>query len=252
MKISAAIIAKDEEKMIEECLKSLAWTDEVLVIDTGSTDRTVGIAKKNKARVVKYLQGKNFSDWRNKGLAEANGEWIFYIDADERVPESLVKEIEKTINNSKYGAYAIPRRNFMFGKEVRHIAVPPDYVKRLFRKSDLAGWEGALHEEPKFKGELGHLKEALYHYKHETFSEMVEKTNKWSEAEAELMFKAGHPPMNIPRFLSAMGREAWQRFVVHKAFLDGKIGIIYAIYQVFSRFVSYAKLWEMQLKANKL
>lgn len=251
MEISAVIIAKNEEKMLPGCLKTLKWASEILLVDTGSTDKTASIARKHGARVVKYTKGKDFSDWRNKGLAEARGEWILYVDADERVPSKLRSEIENIVRHPELSrgisAYAIPRRNFMFGREVRHIAVPPDYVKRLFKKKDLKGWEGALHEEPRFRLGMGHLKEALHHYKHETFSEMVEKTNKWSEIEAILMFKAGHPPMNIPRFVSAMGREAWQRFVVHKAFLDGKIGIIYAIYQVFSRFLSYAKLWEMQI-----
>jgi hypothetical protein len=80
---------------------------------------------------------------------------------------------------------------------------------------------------------------------------MVEKTNNWSEVEAKLMFRANHPRMNIPRFLSAMAREFWKRIVIGRAFFDGKIGIIFALYQVFSRFTSYAKLWEMQLKDKK-
>lgn len=249
MKISIVIITKDEEKMIGDCLHTLVWSDEIIVIDTGSKDNTNKIAKKYNAKIVEYKSGKNFSDWRNKGIKEAKGAWILYIDADERIPVSLKDEILKVINNeSSLNAYAIPRRNFMFGQEMKHIAVPPDYQKRLFRKKYLKNWIGEVHEEPVFDGNLGYLKNAMIHEKHESFSEMVEKTNKWSNIEAALMYKANHPPMNIPRFLSAMGREFWQRMVVHKAFLDGKIGIMYAFYQVFSRFTSYAKLWEMQLK----
>lgn len=250
--ISALIIAKNEEKMLPECLESLKWADEVLLIDTGSKDKTVEIARKAGARVVKYLSGKNYSQWREYGKKHAKHEWVLYIDADERVPKKLAEEIKQVISSSDHeNAYAIPRRNFMFGQEMKHIGIPPDYQKRLFKKSQLIKWKGEVHEEPVFKGDLGHLKEAIIHQKHETISEMVEKTNKWSEIEGRLMYEANHPPMTIPRFLSAMFREFWQRMIVHKAFLDGKIGIIYAFYQVFSRFTSYAKLWELQIKEEK-
>lgn len=251
MSISAIVITKDEERMLGQCLSSLRWAHEVLVIDTGSKDKTIEIAKKKGARVVNYHNGRNFSQWRNKGLEEAKGEWVFYVDADERVEDGLADEIKDVTGKGLFGAYAIPRRNFMFGKEMKHIGVPPDYVKRLFKKDALAGWKGELHEEPRFRGQLGYLENALVHIKHESFTEMVEKTNKWSQIEAKLMFDAGHPPMNIPRFITAMGREFWQRMVVHRAFLDGSLGVVYALYQVFSRFVSYAKLWEMQLKARE-
>jgi glycosyltransferase involved in cell wall biosynthesis len=248
MKISAVIIAKDEEKMLPECLKTVTWADEVVVIDTGSIDKTSEIARKSGARVVDYKGGKNFSDWRNKGLKESNGHWILYVDADERIPSSLKIEIEKVIQNQdSHGAYAIPRRNIVLGQELKHGGFWPDYQKRLFKKGSLKGWNGEVHEEPGYVGELGHLNEPMVHQKHESIAEMVEKTNGWSEVEASLMYKANHPKMNIPRFMSAMAREAWKRLIVHKAFLDGKIGIVFALYQVFSRFVSYAKLWEMQI-----
>jgi hypothetical protein len=123
----------------------------------------------------------------------------------------------------------------------------PDYVKRLYLKKFLKGWRGDLHEEPEIKGELGHLKNPLVHIKHNKLEEMVEKTNKWSAVEARLMYEANHPQMNVARFCSAMFREFWLRAVRHKAFLDGGEGVIYAVYQVFSRFISYAKLWEMQI-----
>lgn len=241
--------------MITDCLKSLQFVDEIIVIDTGSTDKTNTIARHYKARVIEFKTGNNFSDWRNKGLKEAKGEWIFYIDADERVTPELKNEILNTIkneNNLSDSAFAIPRRNIILGKELRYGGWYPDYVKRLYKKSSLKKWIGDLHEEPVFEGSMGHFNSALIHQKHETITEMVEKTNRWSEIEGKLMFDAGHPPMNIPRFLTAMWREFWQRMVLKRAFLDGSVGIIFAMYQVFSRFTSYAKLWELQVKAKKL
>lgn len=248
--ISVIIITKNEEKNIGGCLESVKWTDEIIVVDSGSKDKTVDIAKKHGAKVVKHTGG-GFSDWRNKGAREAKSEWLLYIDADERVTPGLRTEIESKLKDPRHSAYAIPRRNFILGKELKHGGQWPGYVKRLFKKSEFKGWTGELHEEPQFEGDLGHLKNSLIHQKHDNLSDMVAKTNKWSEIEAKLMYKAKHPPMNVPRFITAMFREFWLRMVRQMAFLDGPIGIIYALYQVFSRFVSYAKLWEMQLKRHR-
>lgn len=251
MTVTGVIIAKNEEKMIGEALRSISWVDDLLVIDSGSEDKTILVSKKAGAR-VETSNGKNFSEWRNKALKEAKGDWILYIDADERVTNELKEEIIKAINSPKCTAYAIPRKNIILAQEFRFGGQRPDYVKRLYKKESLKKWEGDLHEEPIFEGEMGHLKNSLTHIKHEDFSEMIDKTNLWSEVEAKLMFDNHHPPMTISRFLSAIFREFWKRMILQLAFLDGPKGIMYAMYQVFSRFVSYTKLWELQLKAGKM
>jgi glycosyltransferase involved in cell wall biosynthesis len=257
-KISAIIIAKDEEDKMVDCLKSISWCDEIILVDTGSTDKTVVLAKKAKARIYEY-QGGSYSDWRNEGLKHTKGKWVFYIDADERVTDELRNEISKLISNFQRRsrrsfpisnnipiAYAIPRRNVILGREMRHGGWWPDYVKRLFYKDKLKKWVGDLHEEPVFDGVMGHLEKALIHIKENKLSDMVEKTNKWSEIEARLMFDSNHPKMSLIRFLSAILREFWYRIIKKKAYLDGTEGMIFGIYQVYSRFISYAKLWEMQ------
>ncbi len=252
MKISAVIIAKNEEVMLSDCLATLKWADEIVLIDNGSTDNTAKIARSAGARVINFPKGKNYSDLRKKGASEAKFEWILYVDADERIPENLAREVVSIVKSeSALNAYAIPRRNFVLGKELKHGGFWPDYQKRFFRKKGLSGWSGKVHEEPIFKGELGLLVNPMLHIKHEDLSQMVEKTNNWSEIEGRLMLEANHPPMNVLRFLSAMAREFWLRMIAKKAFLDGKIGVIFALYQVFSKFVSYAKLWEMQLTQNE-
>lgn len=248
MKISAIIITKNEEKIITDCLISVSFADEIVVVDTGNTDKTNSIAIKHKARIVKYSQNGSFANWRNKGAKEAKGDWILYVDADERITGELKDEILNRIPDEKFVAYAIPRRNFIFGKEFKHSGQYPDYQKRLFKKDKFVKWTGDVHEEPNFKGELGHLENPMLHYKNMTISQMVEKTNNWSEIEAKLMYEAHHPKMNVARFLSAMVREFWKRMILEMAFLDGPKGIIYAIYQVFSKFTSYAKLYELQIK----
>jgi len=249
--ISAIVITKNEEEKIDECLESLSWVDEILVIDTGSDDKTIEIATKKKAIVVSYSKG-GFSDWRNEGAKEARGDWILYVDADERVTPLLRKEILRTIKNSAdIALYAIPRRNIILGKEMKHGGWWPDYVKRLMKKEAFVKWEGDLHENPIVKGKLGHLKNPFVHIKHAKLSEMVEKTNKWSEIEAKLLFKSGHPKMAGWRFFRIMATELWYRLIRLKGFLDGTEGVVYAIYQMWSKFVTYGKLWEMQLEKKK-
>jgi hypothetical protein len=249
--ISAIVITKNEEEKIGDCLESLSWADEILVIDTGSDDKTIEIATKKKAIVVSYSKG-GFSDWRNQGAKEAKNDWLLYVDADERVTPLLRKEILRTIKNSAdIALYAIPRRNIILGKEMKHGGWWPDYVKRLMRKDALDKWEGDLHENPVVKGDLGHLKNPLVHIKHAKLSEMVEKTNKWSEIEAKLLLKSGHPKMAGWRFFRIMVTELWYRLIKLKGYRDGTEGVVYAIYQMWSKFVTYGKLWEMQLEKKK-
>lgn len=236
--ISAIIIyaTNCDKKQFDVAKKSVAWCDELILVNG--------------------VKG-SFNDWRNEGLKKAKGDWILYVDSDEGVSEELKIEILKLIGNWKSitgnaveignFAYAIPRRNFIFGKEFKHSGQYPDYQKRLFKRIYLKKWIGTVHEEPIFDGLIGHLKNPIIHYKNITLSEMIDKTNKWSEIESQLMIDANHPPMNIFRFFSAGLREFILRFVKEKAFLDGKEGIIYGIYQIYSKLISYSKLWEKQL-----
>ncbi len=253
IKLSAIVPVRNAEDLIGDCLKSISWADEIIVADDGSEDKTVEIAKKYKKARIIDVSG-SFSDRRNQAVKKAKGEWFLIVDADERVSPSLRNEINQLVSKSinQYYAYAIPRRNFILGKEMKYGGWWPDYAKRLFRKNKFNKWVGELHEEPVFKGELGHLKNPLIHLKHDNLEDMVEKTNEWSEIEARLMYQANHPPMNISRFAAAMLREFWLRMVKYKAFLDGTEGIIYALYQVWSKFISYAKLWEMQLQSERV
>lgn len=220
-----------DNKIFTKSLESTLWADEVVKVET------------------KNIAG-SFSEWRNEGLKMSTGNWILYVDTDEIVTSELKEVVLECISSDKYSAYAIPRKNIIFGQEMKHCGLWPDYVLRLIKKDKLKKWAGDLHEQPIIEGEIYHLNVPLIHYKHNSLNEMVEKTNKWSEVEAKLMFDANHPPMNIIRFTTAGLREFWLRLVVQSAFLDGVPGLIYGIYQVFSKLVSYSKLWELQLKAQ--
>ncbi len=252
--ISAIIIARNEEKHIEDCLNSLKFSDELIVVDNGSTDKTSLISKRLGAKVFEYKKMASeghFAEMRNFAVSKAKEDWILFVDADESVPLELQNEImEKIREENSLSAYAIPRRNILLGHPMRWGGWWPDYVLRLIKKDKLKEYKGELHEQPEITGEIGKLENPFIHTTHESLTEMVEKTNKWSEIEAKLMFDAKHPPMNVWRFFTAVFREFWYRAVLKLGFLDGPIGIIEIMYQCFSRFVSYAKLYEMQLKGK--
>jgi hypothetical protein len=230
VKISVIIIqgGNFDRDLYGKCLESVSFADELIKIETGD------------------LKG-SFSDFRNLGAKKAKNEWLLYVDTDEIVTPELKESILNVVNSDEFSAYAIPRRNIVLGREMKHCGLWPDYVLRLIKKDKLIGWIGELHEQPKISGKISHLKEPFIHKKHDNLSEMVDKTNRWSEVEAKLMFEAHHPPMNFFRFASAAMREFWLRMIVQTAFMDGVPGIIYGIYQVYSRLISYSKLWEMQL-----
>lgn len=253
IKISAIIVARNEEKDLPDCLESVKWCDEIILINNGSTDDTVKIAKKFDAKVFDYFEEANkghFAEIRNFAAQKASGDWILYIDADERVTPLLRKEIEGQTSLPGFAAYAIPRLNTLLGHEMRHGGWWPDYVLRLINKDKLVAWSGEVHEQPKINGAVGKLVNPLLHFTHKDLTEMVEKTNHWSEIEAELLYKSGHPKMNIIRFSTAAWREFWYRGIRKMGFLDGTVGWIEIMYQVYSRLITYSKLWEKQLNKN--
>lgn len=246
MKISIVVLTKNEESQISECLKSVKWANEIIVVDSGSTDKTLEIAKKYKAKIFTD-KGDDFSVKRSLGLEKAGGEWILYVDADERVTPKLREEIESGIMNHELeiSVYKIPRKNFYFGN---HQWPYIEKTERLFKKNALKGWRGQIHESPIVDGQVGELQNFLLHYTHCDLSSMVEKTIEWSKIEAKLRFEAGHPPVVWWRFPRVMLTEFCRSYIGQKGWKAGAVGIIESFYQAFSIFVTYVRLWEMQNK----
>ena len=225
-----------DQNLLKKCLNSVSWCDEIIKVET------------------KDISG-SFSEWRNEGAKVATGKWLLYVDTDEELTEKLKIEIKRVINqqastNNLQSAFAIPRKNRLLGHTMHWGGWYPDYVLRLIKKDKLKGWFGELHEQPLIDGEVGKLKNALLHDSHRSISEMIEKTNKWSEIEAKLLYESGHPEMNFVRFFSAGFREFWYRGVRKMGFLDGRVGIIEIVYQIYSRLITYSKLWELQMRKN--
>lgn len=242
MKISAVIIARNEEDQIKDCIKTLAFADEVIVIDNGSKDKTAEVAAKMKAKIFS-VSGLDFSYLRNVGKEKAGGEWLFYIDTDERVSEELAKEIEKTVKTEKKSvAFDIIRQNYFFGK----LWPKKEQLVRLMKKEALLGWQGSVHESPIVTGKIGQLENPLLHYTHSDLTGMVKKTNEWSEIEAQLRFKNNHPRVSWWRIFRVMFTSFWQSYITDGGWQVGTTGLIESIYQSFSTFITYAKLWEKQ------
>lgn len=247
IKISVIVITKNAEEMIADCLDSLSFCDEVIVVDNKSEDRTTDIAKKMGAKVVEH-SSDDFSETRNIGQKKAMGEWLLYIDTDERVTSELASSIKSHVLSGKSeAAFKIKRKNFYFGN---HEWPYIERLERLFRKDHLEGWYGKIHESPKIKGEVGELDGYLLHYTHRDLRSMLEKTIKWSKVEAELRYKANHPKMTWWRFPRVMLTAFLDSYIRQSGWKVGAIGLIESMYQSFSIFVTYARLWEMQEKSK--
>ncbi len=242
--LSVIILTKNEESMIADCLSSVSFADEIVVVDNYSTDSTVEIAKKQHAKVIS-TNAASFSIRREIGLQKAGNTYIFYLDADERVSPELKIEIQDFLSSAKdTDAYIIKRQNYYLGKnpwpKIEHFP-------RFFKRTSLKGWRGDLHESPIFNGTQGEFSGYIEHFTHRNFSSMVAKTNEWSGVEAKLRFDASHPKMSWWRFPRVMLGAFYESFVTAQGFKAGKVGFMESVYQSFSMFITYAKLWELQV-----
>ncbi len=246
--LSAIIIAKDEEDRIDECVHSLSFCDEIIVIDNGSIDTTREVAKCFGARVISF-PSLSFAALRDQGCKEAKGEWILYVDADERVSSKLKESIEalRKEENTHLVAFRIQRINKFLGVEFSYV----EHIVRLMKRSAFVRWEGEVHETALVAGTVGDLVGVLYHDTHRTLTHMVEKTNKWSVIEARLRFEAGHPTIVPWRILRVMITGFFDAYIKRGGIRSGTVGCIESIYQAFSMFITYAKLYELQ-RGNKL
>jgi glycosyltransferase involved in cell wall biosynthesis len=244
-KLSIIILTKNAEDVIADCIDSVAFADEIVVIDSLSTDRTVDIAKMKGAKITEY-EFKSFAEKRNAGLRKAKSEWVFYIDADERVTEELQAAINKDILEAKkpeFNAYKVQRKNFYLGNHEWPVI---EQMERVFRAKALHRWVGELHETPEYDGEIGTFDGFLLHYTHQNLSSMLQKTIAWSGIEAQLRFDANHPKMTWWRFPRVMLSAFYDSYIKQKGYTVGTAGLIESMYQGFSMFVTYARLWELQ------
>jgi glycosyltransferase involved in cell wall biosynthesis len=231
MKLSGIVITKNEERVIERCLRSLAFCDETLVIDSGSTDRTQALAAALGAKVHVHADWLGFAVQRNRGLAQAQGEWTLMIDADEWVTETLQREIlaavQADVRADAYAAYRIPRQSSYCGQFMRHSGWWPDHVTRLLR-TRAARFEGEIHERAIIDGSLGTLRAPLMHESFRDLEQVVTKMNAYSTWGAQTIVRQG----KRGSLTAALAHGFWSFFrtyVLRAGFLDGRLGLMLAI-----------------------
>lgn len=223
MKLSIVIPTLNEEKELPVCLASLKEiADEVVVIDSGSVDRTIDIAKKFGAKVVNH-PFTSYSDTRNFGDEIAKGEWILSIEADVRLSPELTEEIQKAIKSSEYDAFYIGRINVIWGKPVMHTDWGPkdDTHIWLYRRG-IGKWESLVHEEYVTSKHVGHLKNNLIHNNYETVGEFIEKINKYSDL-------AVKQKNYYPKWWFI--RDFFKRYIYKMGYLDGYRGLFLSYLQ---------------------
>lgn len=243
--ISVVVLTKDEEARIKACLESVKWADEIVIIDQGSTDQTLEIAKKYTDKIF-VNKSDDFAKRRNFGMEKSTGDWVLYLDSDERVLEPLKEELLELIKSSNKSAYALNRRNVIFGTEVDYEPYKNDWMIKLLKRNNFESWVGKVHEYAKFKGELGYTKNHLLHLTHRDVDQIVLKSLNWSKIDAQLRFDDHHPPMTVWRFFRILISESFEQGIKRKGFFNGEVGVMDSILQVFSLFITYVRLWQMQ------
>lgn len=248
--LSVVILAKNEEKNIAQCLKNLHWCNEIIVIDDDSIDRTREIAKKYGARVYKHLLENDFSRQRNFALTKAKGEWVLFIDVDEIISPLLQIEIIQKINNpnNNYLGYFIRRRDFIWGKELKHGEVGDIKLLRLAKKAS-GKWIGKVHEVWKIKGIVGKLNHPIDHYAHESISNFLEKINHYTDIRAKELYEKNVKSYWWSVIIYPIGK-LFLNYLLKLGFLDGIEGLIFSLMMSFHSFLVRAKLWFLWQKTK--
>ena len=242
-KISVTIITLNEEENIRACLESVKWADEILVSDSGSSDRTVEICRAFGAKVF-IDEWFGFGRQKNLTAGRTRNNWILNIDADERVTFELREEIEEALKRNDCAGYKTPRKNFFGGRWIRHCGWYPDYNLRLYRKNAGGFNERAVHEAVQVDGNVGYLKNPLEHYTYRDISDYLKRMDRYSTLAAEEMFKNDRTIGSADLLLRPVFTFL-KMFVLQKGFMDGYAGLILSCLYSSYTFSKYAKLWEM-------
>lgn len=245
--ISAIILTKNEEKNIVDCIQSVEWCDEIIVIDDYSIDKTIDIIEKSQNRkvdVYKHHLNNDFSFQRNFALEKAKYEWVLFVDADERISNSLEFEILNMINATveNFQGFYIKRRDILWRKELRFGETGNSKLLRLGKK-DSGKWIGLVHEEWKIGGKIGELRNPLMHYPHQKFYEFLNEVNYYTDIRAkELVDKK--VKVSLWQIIIYPSAKFLQNYVFRLGFLDGLRGLIVAVMMSLHSFLVRGKIWQ--------
>lgn len=243
MSLSVIVITKDEEAIIHRCLKSVAWADEIVVVDSGSTDRTQSISRELGAKVHPTADWPGFGPQKNRALDLATCDWVLSLDADEWLPPELQTEIRNTVANpSLHAAFRVPRASYFCGRLMRHSGWWPDPVLRLFRRGRARFSNDLVHERLIVDGTVGELSYPLMHESFASLEEVLDKVNRYSSAGAQMMVADGR----AGSLTSAILHGAWtfmRTYVLKAGFMDGREGFMLAVSNAEGVYYRYLKAW---------
>ncbi len=242
MRISAIIITKNAGTMIRRCLESVAWADETIVVDSGSSDDTAEICRALGVKLVVTDDWPGFGAQKNRALDAATGDWVFSIDADEWVTPELRDEMRAVMADPAAApAYALPRRSSFCGREMKHSGWWPDYVVRLFRRGAARFSEDLAHERLVVTGATRKLRQPLMHEAISTMEQMLGKMNLYSSASARMLHARGRRA-SIGTAVLHGGWAFFRTYVLRLGFLDGREGFILAVANAEGSYYRYIKL----------
>ncbi|MEO8038672.1 MAG: glycosyltransferase family 2 protein [Betaproteobacteria bacterium] len=243
MSISIIVITRDEEASIGRCLDSVRWADEIIVVDSGSADRTVELCRAGGAKVTLTSDWPGFGRQKNRALDLATGDWVLSIDADEWVTPALAAEIGYAMARSDApAAYELPRLSRFCGRAMRHSGWWPDHVARLFRRGRARFSDDLVHERLVIDGLVDRLNEPLQHESFTSLEEVIDKMNRYSSASARMRAERGRGG-SIGR---AVAHGAWafvRTYLLRAGFLDGREGFVLAVANAEGTYYRYLKAW---------
>jgi len=244
-KISVIVITKDEDKNITDCLKSVEWADEIIVVDAESTDKTIELVKKFTEKIY-TRKWEGYVPQKKYALSLATNEWVLSVDADERITPELKDEI-LSIASNEFTGYKIRRRNFLLNKEITSCGWGNDYQLRFFLKDDADLTERLVHEGFTVTGKVCKLKNPMLHYTFSSFTDYLNKINYYTSLKAEELLKHKKQVTSWTIFSHTVSA-FFLFFINRRGFKDGVYGLIISLLHSVSTMMNYIKLWELQNK----
>jgi glycosyltransferase involved in cell wall biosynthesis len=250
--LSVILITRNEESNLDDCLASLEGVaQQIVVVDSNSTDRTLEIANNYGALMAYPTDWPGYGPQKNRALDLATGDWVLSLDADERLTPALKSEILTAMNHSAHvDCFAIPRLSWYCGRFIRHSGWSPDYVERLFKRGTARFSDDLVHERLIPNGTVAKLKNPMLHYSFMNYAQVLDKLNRYSSASAEQAFLRGKKSNPAKAVLHGM----WafiRTYILRAGFLDGPQGFALAVSNAHGTYYRYMKLWQLNQDAGK-
>lgn len=249
--ITAVILTKNVEGIIERCLKSILWMDEIIIVDGCSADKTIEIAGSYGAKVITHKFNGSFAEERNLGIAHSTKDWIIQMDADEVMTEGLRVAIENilALKSTEYAGYKFLRKNYFLGHPMIHGGWH-SYMTMFFKRG-CGSFKGLVHETLELNGKMGVIKEDMEHYPFQSIAQFIDRQNKYTTLEARQILeqKGVLPEKEI--FYNIKWKPLklfWKLYIKKKGLIEGRYGFIFSIFYAWVHFLKWAKYWELTKK----